>query len=135
LKRRLLHRYGIALALMGLAFRLFIVAVHVPPGAATQTSNANSLFSQIVLCTAQGLRIVKLDENGKPADPSQSPGSAQGCPICTSLSGAPLALAPALNVLPVPEPLAALFRAELRSALVIGHAPLVVRGRDPPLQA
>lgn len=120
---------------MGLAFRLFILAVHVPPAVALPASDATSLFSQTALCTVQGQRIIKLDENGKPVDPSRSPGRAQGCPICTSLSSAPLALAPALNVLPVPEPLAALFRAELRSALVIGHAPLVVRGRDPPLQA
>jgi hypothetical protein len=120
---------------MGLAFRLFIVAVHVPPAVAAPASDAASLFSQIVLCTASGLRVIKLDENGKPVDPSKSPGTAQSCPICTSLSGAPLALAPALNVLPVPQQIAALFRAELRTALVIGHAPLVARGRDPPLQA
>lgn len=119
---------------MGLAFRLFIVAVHVPPAMAAPTSDAASLFSQIVLCTASGLRVIKLDENGKPVDPSKSPGTAQSCPICTSLSGAPLALAPAANVLPMPQ-LAALYRAELRTALVIGRAPLVARGRDPPLQA
>ncbi len=132
MKRRFWRRYGAALAVIGLAFRLVVVAVHVPPAIAAP--DAASLFSQIVLCTASGLRIIKLDENGKPVDPSQSPGTAQSCPICTSLSGTPLALAFAADVLPMPK-LAALYRAELRAALVIGRAPLVARGRDPPLQA
>jgi Protein of unknown function (DUF2946) len=132
------HELAAVLALAGLLFRLLIVAVHVPPSAAAQTAagapSAASLFSQIVLCTATGLRVVQLDENGNPVDPGQSPGSAQSCPICTSLAGASLAPAPTLIALPVPA-YARYAIAFEREPLVAGHKPLVARGRDPPFQA
>jgi len=118
---------------MGLAFRLLIAAVHVPPAAAGAQPAAPGLFSQIVLCTASGFRVVQLDENGNPVEPGKSPPQ-QSCPICTALSGAPLALAPSMDLLAVPQ-FAAVFISEYRSALVIGSKPLVARGRDPPLQA
>lgn len=120
-----------AVALAGLLLRLLIVAVHVPPAAAQVALQAPSLFSQIVLCTAAGLRIVKLDADGNPVEPQQSPGSAQSCPICTSLSGAPLALAPTLVALPLPA-YAGYVPSFERAPRVAGYAPLLARVRDPP---
>jgi Protein of unknown function (DUF2946) len=133
LKRRTLRRYGTVLALMGLAFRLLIAAVHVPPAAAGALPASPGLFSQIVLCTASGFRVVQLDEDGNPVEPGHSPPQ-QSCPICTALSGAPLALAPSMDLLPVAQ-FADVFISEHRTALVAGRKPLVTRGRDPPHQA
>jgi len=133
LKRRAWRRFGAVCALAGLAIRLLIAAVHVPPAVAGVAPGAAAFLSQIVLCTASGLRIVQLDKDGKPIEPGKSR-PPQSCPICTALSGAPLALAPSAAVLPAPKWVAA-FAPERRAALVIGHKPLVVRGRDPPFQA
>lgn len=122
-------------ALAGLAIRLLLAAVHVPPAVAADASDQASLFSQIVLCTGSGLRIIQLDKDGKPLDPSKAPGTAQSCPICTSLSHAPLALAPAAEVVPLPQLARAIFLTQRRDALVQRRKPLVTRGRDPPLPA
>ena len=60
--------------------------------------------------------IVQLDENGQPVGP-KLPAIGQDCPVCTTLSGAPLALAPDVASLPVPfvAPIAA---GEHRTALL-----------------
>jgi len=86
--------------------------------------------SQVVLCTASGMWIVQLDENGQPVGP-KLPAIGQDCPVCSTLSGAPLALAHDGASLPVPfaVPITA---GERRTALVLGRKPFVVRGRDPP---
>ncbi len=117
----------------GLAFRLLIAAVHVPPAVAGIAPGAAAFLSQIVLCTSSGFQVVKLDKDGNPVDPGK-PRPQQSCPICSSLSSAPLAPAPALIVLPRPGHASYALVVE-RAPLVVGHRPLVVRGRDPPFQA
>ena len=112
-----------------LAIRLIIAILHVPPAAAGVVP-VGEFPSQVVLCTASGMWIVELDENGQPVGP-KLPAIGQDCPVCSTLSGAPLALAPDVASLPLPfaTPITA---TEHRTALVIGRKPFVVRGRDPP---
>ena len=112
-----------------LAIRLVITVLHVPPAIAS-VADTSEFPSQLVLCTASGMWIVQLDEKGQPVGP-KVPAIGQDCPVCSTLSGAPLALAPAVASLPVPFA-APLIATEHRSALVLGRKPFVVRGRDPP---
>ena len=129
------RRRWTAIALASLATRLLIAAIHVPPAAAATDPEAASLFSQIVLCTASGYRVVKLDADGNPLEPDSSPPLNAGvsCPVCMTLSAAPLAPSPPEIVIPAPR-LVAYAVYERRLALVAGKKPLVARGRDPPLQ-
>lgn len=129
LRRRLRHRNWALAALACLAIRLVIATLHVPPAMAG-VAPTGDFPSQVVLCTASGMWIVQLDENGQPVGPKR-PAISQDCPVCSTLSGAPLALAPEVASLPIPfaAPIAATVH---RTALVIGHRPFVVRGRDPP---
>jgi len=136
LKRKVWRRYGTVLALMGLAFRLLIAAVHVPPAIAAPNPEAASPFSQIILCTASGYRVVQLDENGQPVEPDSSPplNAGNSCPVCMTLSATPMAPAPTELSLPTPR-VVIVTAHRRRSPLVVGHRPLVARGRDPPIQA
>jgi hypothetical protein len=112
-----------------LAIRLVVAVLHVPPAFAGVTP-AGDFPTQVVLCTASGMWIVELDENGQPVGP-KLPAIGQDCPVCSTLSGAPLALAHDVASLPLPfdAPIAV---TENRTALVMGRKPFVVRGRDPP---
>lgn len=116
-------------ALACLAIRLVIAVLHVPPAFAGVTP-AGDFPTQVILCTASGMWVVQLDENGQPVGPKR-PATNQDCPVCSALSGAQLALAPDVARLSIPfaAPIAA---TEHRLALVIGRRPFVVRGRDPP---
>lgn len=133
--RKQWREIGTAFALASLAIRLLIAVVHVPQAVAVEPGTV-SLFSQVVLCTASGSRVVQLDENGQPVDPDNAPPLDAGlsCPVCTTLSAAPMASVPVATSLPVPP---ALFAATPLSATahVMGRKPLVTRGRDPPTQA
>jgi len=135
LKRRRWRKFGTVFALTSLAIRLLVAALHVPPAMAARSPEAASLFSQIVLCTATGYRVVQLDENGQPTEPGKSPplNAGVGCPICMTLSATPMAPAPTPIIIPPPR-LRAVASQERHAPLVIGRKPLVVRGRDPPLQ-
>ncbi len=133
MKRKNHRRWGYLTALLSLSIKLVIVALHVPPAMAGGLPG-DGLFSQIVLCTAAGYRVIQLDENGQPVETDQNPGSnAQSCPICTSLSGAPFAPVPDSVALPLPSAAVAAFN-ERADSLVMGDKPLVVRGRGPPAQ-
>jgi hypothetical protein len=112
-----------------LAIRLVVAILHVPPAFAGVTP-AGDFPTQAVLCTASGMWVVQLDENGQPVGPKR-PATNQDCPVCSALSGAQLALAPDVASLPIPFA-APSSVTEHRSALVIGRKPFVVRGRDPP---
>lgn len=129
MRRRLRHRYWAFAALACLAIKLVIAVLHVPPAFAGVTPTGE-FPTQVVLCTASGMWVVQLDENGQPVGPKR-PAISQDCPVCSTLSGAPLALAPEAASLPIPfaAPIAA---TEHRTALMIGRRPFVVRGRDPP---
>ena len=132
LLRQRRHRYWAVAALTCLAIRLAIAVLHVPSAIAGGTS-AGEFPSQVVLCTASGMRIVQLDENGQPVAP-KLPVIGQDCPVCSTISGAPLAPPPQAASLPVPfvTPIAV---TQHRSALVTGRRPFVVRGRDPPFKS
>ena len=133
MRRRTVRKWGSFAAVLGLAIRLAIAALHVPPAVAGALPG-DDFLSQLVLCTSSGLRVVQLDESGQPVDPDQSPSSAPGCPICTSLSAAPFALAPDAVELNVPHTIATALD-DRPVLLSVGRKPLVVRGRDPPARA
>jgi len=129
LRRRFRHRYQALAALACLAIRLAIAVLHVPPAIAG-VAPVGEFPSQVVLCTASGMWIVKLDDNGQPVGP-KLPAIGQDCPVCSTLSRTPLALAH--DVASLPGPIAVPFATtEHRAALVLGRKPFVVRGRDPP---
>ena len=132
--RRSWRRYASAFALVGLAIRLLIAAVHVPPAVAA-SPDAASLFSQTILCTAAGYRIVQLDADGQPVDPDNPPPLDAGtsCPVCTTLSATPLAPLPAALAIPLPPAVIAEQTQPLATP-ELGRKPLVTRGRDPPVQ-
>lgn len=127
--RRPRHRYWSFAALACLAIRLAVAILHVPPAIAG-VAPAGQFPSQVVLCTAPGVWVVQLDENGQPIGP-KVPAVGQDCPVCSTLSSAPLALAPDVASLPIPfaAPIAV---TQHRTALVIGRKPFVVLGCDPP---
>ena len=87
----------------------------------------------MVLCTASGLWVVQLDDNGQPIGP-KLPAIGQDCPVCSTLLSVPLAPAPDVESLPVPfaAPIAVM---QHRTAHVTGRKPFVVRGRDPPSES
>jgi DUF2946 family protein len=132
--RRNWRSYASAFALVGLAFRLLIAAVHVPPAVAAGPEAA-SLFSQTILCTASGYRVVQLDAAGQPVDQDQAPplDAGSSCPVCMTLSAAPLAPLPSTIAVP-PPPIAMAVQPVLYAEPELGRKPLVTRGRDPPVQ-
>lgn len=129
MRRRFRNRYWAFAALACLVTRLVIAALHVPPALAGVLPS-NEFPSQVVLCTASGMWIVQLDENGQPVGP-KLPAIGQDCPVCSTLSSAPLALACDAASIPIPSA-APISVTGHRTALVIGRKPIVVRGRDPP---
>lgn len=132
--RRSWRTYASAVALVGLAIRLLIAAVHVPPAVAAGP-DAASLFSQTILCTASGYRMVQLDADGQPVAPDDAPPLDAGtsCPVCTTLSATPMAPSPAALAIPLPPAVIAEQTPPL-AAPELGRKPLVTRGRDPPVQ-
>jgi hypothetical protein len=127
LRRRLRHRYWAFAALACLTLRLVIAVLHVPAAGAAPSGE---FPSQVVLCTASGMWIVQLDENGEPFGP-KVPAIGQDCPVCTTLLDTPIAPLPRLAgpSEAFATPLAAPQR---RTALVIERKPGVLRSRAPP---
>lgn len=133
--RKQWRKFGTAFALASLAIRLLIAAVHVPPAIAAD-ADAASFLTQTILCTASGYRVVQLDQDGQPVDPDNAPPLNAGvsCPVCTTLSAAPMAPAPPEITLAPPRLLIDGTPTRL-TACVTGRKPLVTGGCDPPLQA
>lgn len=134
IRRKLTH-----VILASLVLRLVLSVVHLPVllmGAVEAgAASASGGLQQVVLCTADGLRVVTLDTDGNPIEDDGAPVQVADCAICSLLNSGPpiLKTADASVVMmwrtgPVEHILPRTFAVET--------APLrLTRGQDPPLHA
>lgn len=104
-------RQGIArLAILALLLHSLLPLLH---HAAMRAAAAQASLDSIVICSATGFRVVKLDSAGQPVAGDEAPAPAdQGqtlryCPVCTAAATGPDLLAPVLPLLPLPALVAA----------------------------
>lgn len=125
--------YAVALALV-LQFAAGLLHGLAAPAAGGGIQAAHQL---VVICTAQGVRTIALDEEGRIVDEDDGPGAAHGafCVLCSCVTGTfAFASAPAAMPLPGASP-AGRIAGRLPAAPCMGREPDCRRGQDPPLQS
>lgn len=103
---------------------------------AMRIAAAQASLESIVICSANGFRVVKLDSAGQPVSGDEAPApdkTLRYCPICTAAAPGPDLLAPILPLLPLPALLAAASFFPLALPDVSRPALFAGQPRAPPL--
>lgn len=97
------HRLGARLAILGLLAHALLFAFHMPV-LAWSTGSEDGLTRGVIICTAQGMKVVTVDDQGQPVESPAQGNAARFCPVCQVLSSAPMALPDASVAMLAPPP-------------------------------
>lgn len=131
-----LRRSFARLAILALLLHSLLPLLH---HAAMRMAAAQASLDSIVICSATGFRVVKLDSAGQPIAGDETPAPADPgqtlryCPVCTAAAPAQDLIIPILPLLPLPALLAAVSYSPPALPDVLRPALFAGQPRAPPL--
>ena len=129
IRQKWISRWVIA----GLLFQVFLSAWHTPLVALTFAGASDPFSKSVVICTANGLRTITLDDSGEPIETPILPNYSKSCQICLSLAGS-VAVVPDLPTLPSVEIIGTIpLKYSTVGPMMQDRRPYVRCGLDPPV--